>query len=43
MGAKESDWRLLEVTGDFLPGDRYGHGAVSMETGQILIIGGKTR
>ena len=36
-------WRLLEVTGDFLPGDRYGHGAVSLENGQILLIGGKTR
>ena len=32
-------WRLLEVTGDFMPGDRYGHGAVTLENGQILLIG----
>ena len=36
-------WRLSEVTGEYLPGDRYGHGAVTLENGQILVIGGKTR
>ena len=36
-------WRLSEVTGEYLPGDRYGHGAVTLENGKILVIGGKTR
>ena len=36
-------WRLSEVTGEYLPGDRYGHGAVTLANGKILVIGGKTR
>ena len=43
MDSTDKAWRLSEVTGEYLPGDRYGHGAVTLENGQILVIGGKTR